>query len=106
MGQLLEISFESEVIHWRGPAPFFFIKVPEKEAMLIHEISRQVSYGWGVIPSDVTIKETEFYTALIPKDGTYLLPLRKAVREQLNLDLGDLVKVRIQFLRIHRSRFP
>ena len=96
MGVLLEITFKSEVIYWRGPSPFFFVKVPEKEAKLIHEISKQVTYGWGVIPCDVTIDDTEFYTALIPKVGSYLVPLKKSVREKLDIDLGDSVKVQLQ----------
>ena len=25
----MEFSFETEVIHWRGPAPFFFAPVPD-----------------------------------------------------------------------------
>jgi hypothetical protein len=96
MGEILELSFQSEVIYWRGPSPFFFMRVPDKEAKLISEISKKVTYGWGVIPSDVTIDGKEFYTALFPKDGSYLVPLKKAVRDSLKINLGDSVKVSIR----------
>ncbi len=92
----LEHSFISEVIYWRGPAPFFFLKAPESVAMEIHEISKQVSYGWGVIPCDIRIGSVDFYTALIPKDGSYLVPLKKTVRVVAAIDLGEKVEVNIR----------
>ena len=93
---LLKLTFQSEVIYWRGPSPFFFLRVPDIDSKSISEIANQVSYGWGVIPSDVTIVGSTFYTALIPKDGSYLVPLKKIVRQSTNIDLGDKVKVKIQ----------
>lgn len=66
------------------------------DATAINNISRQVSYGWGVIPSDVIIGSIEFYTALIPKDGSYLVPLKKVVREATKIDLGSKVKAEIR----------
>jgi len=84
------------VIYWRGPSPFFFLRVPDEEAIAINNISKQVSYGWGVIPCDIKIGEIEFYTALFPKDGSYLVPLKKVVRESAEIDLGDSVEVKIQ----------
>jgi Domain of unknown function (DUF1905) len=97
VGELLRISFQSEVIHWRGPSPFFFLRVPEKHAIAISNISKQISYGWGVIPCDVICGSIDFYTALIPKDGGYLVPLKKAVREAASIELGNRVKVEIRF---------
>jgi len=94
---ILKLAFKSEVIYWRGPAPFFFLKLPTKDADLVLKISKQVTYGWGVIPTDVTIGGYEFYTALIPKDGGYLLPLKKAVRDKLKIELGDNVKAEAVF---------
>ena len=34
-----------------------------------------------------------FTTALFPKDGTYLLPLKVAVRRKINVTAGDTVAV-------------
>jgi hypothetical protein len=33
-------------------------------------------------------------TALFPKDGSYLVPLKKAIREKLKIELGDIVKIK------------
>lgn len=97
MAKILEISFSSEVIYWRGPSPFIFLRLPAKEAAAVAKIAKQVSYGWGVIPADISIDGYEFYTALIPKDGSCLVPLRKAVRERLDIDLGDTVEASALF---------
>lgn len=96
MKEELIVSFSSEVIYWRGPAPFYFLRVPSKDAASIKEIANLVTYGWGVIPCDVTVDSTEFYTALFPKDGSYLVPLKKVVREDLKIDEGDSVKATIR----------
>lgn len=97
MAKILEISFTSEVIYWRGPSPYHFLKLPSKQAETVVRIAKQISYGWGVIPADVNIEGFGFYTALIPKDGSYLVPLKKMVREKLEIELGDFVKAEARF---------
>jgi hypothetical protein len=95
MSARLTLSFTSELIYWRGPSPFYFFRVPEKEAAAISKIAAGVTYGWGVIPADITIRDEVFYTALFPKDGSYLVPLKKAIREKLKIELGDIVKLKV-----------
>ena len=94
MSDRLTLSFTSELIYWRGPSPFYFFRVPEKEAAAISIIAAGVTYGWGVIPADITIRDEVFYTALFPKDGSYLVPLKKAIREKLKIELGDIAKIK------------
>lgn len=86
-------SFEAEVIHWRGPSPFFYAPLPAAPAEEIRRISRFVTYGWGVIPVEARIGDVVFTTSLFPKDGTYLLPLKAAVRRRLDVTAGDTVSV-------------
>ena len=95
MSERLTLSFTSELIYWRGPSPFYFFRVPEKEAAAISKIAVGVTYGWGVIPADITIRDEVFYTALFPKDGSYLVPLKKAIREKLKIELEDIVKLKV-----------
>ncbi len=90
-----ELSFTAEIIEWRGPAPFYYAPLPEAEAEAVREMKKLVSYGWGVIPVTATIGKTTFTTSLFPKDGTYLLPLKMAVRKQIGATVGDVVKVRM-----------
>jgi hypothetical protein len=89
----VHLSFDSRVIEWRGPAPFYFVPVPEEESADIREVASMATYGWGVIPVEARVAETVFETSLFPKDGGYLLPLKNAVRKPNQLSAGDVVSV-------------
>lgn len=93
---LLELRFEAEVIHWRGPAPFFFAPVPAAPAAELRRVVRAVTYGWGMIPVEAEIGGVEFTTSLFPKEETYFLPLKDAVRRKANVTAGDVVGVRLR----------
>lgn len=92
---LADITFTGAVIHWRGPAPFFYVVVPHDEADAIAEAARAVSYGWGMVPVEAEVAGIPFTTALFPRGGTYYLPLKVAVRRKAGVDLGDELLVRI-----------
>ena len=51
----MRLDFEGEVIHWRGPSPYYFVGLPEPLCDDLRIASRDVSYGWGVIPVTVRI---------------------------------------------------
>ncbi len=92
----MQIKFSGTVLFWRGPAPYFFIAVPEGPSREIKSISHLVTYGWGVIPVRARIGRTKFETSLFPKDGRYLLPLKVVVRKAENLAEGDEVTVQME----------
>jgi hypothetical protein len=89
-------SFSAEIIHWRGPAPFFFVPVPGALAESLRRQAARASYGWGVVPVAVQIGEVAFTTSLFPKDRSYLLPLKNTVRAALAVTSGDTVSVEMR----------
>jgi hypothetical protein len=89
----MDVDFSGEVFEWRGPAPFYYVAVPDDESADIREASPMLTYGWGVIPVLVRIGETQWETSLFPKDGRYLVPLKDAVRKAEGLARGDVVAV-------------
>ena len=89
----MQLDFTGEVWEWRGPAPFYFVTVPQPESAVLQDISSEVTYGWGMIPVEVQIGATTFTTSLWPKDGGYVVPIKDAVRKPERLELGDLVTV-------------
>ena len=92
---MLELEFSGEIWHWRGPAPFHFLTVPDDGCDRLHEVARAVTYGWGMVPVQARIGATGWQTSLWPKDGRYLLPVKDAVRRAEQLDLGDTVTARL-----------
>lgn len=91
----MELSFTGPVIEWRGPAPYHFVTVPDDEAAEIEAVSAGITYGWGMIPADVTIGDTTWYTALWPRQGTYVVPLRDRIRRAEGIELDDVVTVHL-----------
>jgi hypothetical protein len=91
----VDLRFEGELWYWRGPAPFHFVSVPEAECEELADVAPRVSYGWGMVPAQVRIGATGFRTALWPKDGGYVVPVKTAVRRAERLEVGDTVRVRL-----------
>lgn len=48
-----------------------------------------------MVPGTLTIGGTTWYTALFPKDGGYLVPLKDKVRRREGLELGHRVSLRL-----------
>jgi hypothetical protein len=91
----VELEFDGEVWFWKGPAPWHFVTVPEDECADLEQTSAFVSYGWGMIPVAVCLGATEWRTSLFPKDGSYLVPLKAAVRRSEGVDVGDVVRIKL-----------
>ena len=92
----MDLEFCGEIIHWRGPAPFHFVTVPEEQSAAIEAVSSLVTYGWGAIPVEARIGRTDFTTSLFPKEDLYLVPVKAAVRRAEDLALGDEVTVHLR----------
>jgi hypothetical protein len=91
----MDLEFDGEVWHWKGPSPYHFVTVPEAECHELRASASVVTYGWGMIPATVRLGETEWRTALWPKDGRYVVPLKDWVRAAERVELGDVVTVRL-----------
>jgi hypothetical protein len=91
----MDLEFSGEIWQWRGPAPWYFVTVPEEECATLQDTSGVVSYGWGMIPVTVRVGRTTWTTSLYPQDDRYVVPLKVAVRRAEGLDEGDTVTLRL-----------
>jgi hypothetical protein len=91
----MDLEFSGDLWHWRGPAPFHFVTVPAEESACVHAVAREVTYGWGMIPVLARIGGTQWQTSLFRKDGSYVVPVKDAVRRAEEIDVGDTVMVRL-----------
>jgi len=92
----MKIEFNAKIWFWRGPAPWYFVTVPEEQCSDLKTLSGFVTYGWGMIPASVRIGNTEWKTSLFPKDGRYIVPIKVNVRKAENLEEGDEVTVQLE----------
>src|SRR4051812_22256109 len=98
---LMDFEFEGPIVEWRGPAPYYFVRIPEEESADIKFAAKGIEY-WGQVPVVVEINGTEFSTALFPKDGVYLIPLKVAVRQRIDLEVDQVVSVGLEVGRSDR----
>lgn len=106
-----EFACSGRLVEWRGPAPFWFLELPSEVSAEVKQAARGLEY-WGQVKVEAVVAvATEgggpaeidpFRTALFPKDGRYLLPLRDAVRRAVGLtpeDAGAVLAVRFDLVR-------
>ena len=91
----MELQFTGELWFWRGPAPWHFVTVPDRESSALLDAAEEVTYGWGMIPVRARIGSTDWTTSLWPKDGRYIVPVKAWVRKAEAIELGDPVTVRL-----------
>ena len=65
--------------------------VPAEATAAIRALAPVVSYGWGMIPIEVVLGDAAWETAMFPKDGRYVVPLKDAVRRPAGIEPGDVV---------------
>ena len=92
----MNLEFNGKIWFWKGPAPHFFVTVPEVECLDLKAASSLVTYGWGMIPVRAQIGQTVWKTSLFPKNGQYIVPIRASVRKAETLDEGDDVTVSLE----------
>lgn len=92
----MTLEFSGPLFQWRGPAPFYFVRVPLEECEVLREASKLLTYGWGMIPVHALVGETEWKTSLWPKNGGYIVPVKANVRRSEGLAEGDEVRVSLE----------
>lgn len=92
----MSVKFSGDIWTWRGPAPFYFVTVPDEECEILRDLSKWVTYGWGMIPVRARVGETEWKTSLWPKEGRYIVPLKGSVRKAESLEEGDTVTIGLE----------
>ena len=95
------IHFESELWTWHsdGGTAWHFITLPEVARDAVKaEIEGIPRKGFGSVKVNVTIGKSTFSTSLFPAKeyGSYLLPVKAAVRRANGLQAGDSVTVAIE----------
>ena len=96
--QRSDFEFASAVWYWRGPSPYYFVRVPPEVCEDLADLAADVSYGWGMIPVEVTLDGRTWETSLWPKDGGYVVPIRARERLDLGLDTDDLVTLGLRVI--------
>lgn len=90
-------TFTAELFRWQGDGAWFFVRVPQEISDDVRDSLTGPPGGFGSVRVDVTIGASTWTTSLFPEraSGTYVLPVKKAVRAAEGIDDGDTVTVEI-----------
>jgi hypothetical protein len=88
-------SFRAEVWEHEGPGSWHFVSLPTSVADEIEETSGGKGAGFGSVRVEATVGSTRWCTSLFPDAGrrTYVLPLKKAVRQAEGLSPGSMTTI-------------
>jgi hypothetical protein len=91
-------NFRAELWQYDGPGGWYFISLPPEIADDIRTKFGAQAAGFGSIRVEAAVGSTRWSTSLFPDKarGTYLLPVKKAVRVAENLDAGDMAVINLR----------
>lgn len=92
--------FEFASTLWRhhGDAAWYFVTLPHGVADDIDELTAPTRRGFGSVRVEVTIGTSTWHTSLFPdsKASSYVLPVKRAIRDAEAIDDGDTIRARIE----------
>lgn len=90
-------TFEAELFRWQGDAPWFFVRLPVEVAEDLRDSLTAPPGGFGSVRVQVRVGASRWATSVFPdkESGSYLLPVKKAVRTAEDIDDGDSVAVEL-----------
>jgi len=92
----LDFTFESEVWLWQAEkGAWHFVTLPHEMSEDIKVFTKHLARGFKSVKVQVTIGETSWSTSIFPskQNGSYILPLKAAVRKAEDFGVGDRVKI-------------
>ena len=93
------LLFDAAVWVWdaRKTDVWTFVSLPAEESADIKEFAGGIPRGFGSVKVTATIGSTTWRTSIFPsKDGSYVLPLKKAVRAAEGLAIDDVATVKVE----------
>jgi hypothetical protein len=93
-------SFTEPIWEHEGPAAWYFITLPHDVTDEIDELTEGRQRGFGSVRVQVTVGATTWATSIFPdtRAGSFVLPVKKAVRATEGLESGEAVDVLLELI--------
>ncbi len=93
-------TFDAELWEWEGKAAWHFFSLPEETTDDIDERYAHNAGGFGSVKVEVTIGSSTWQTSIFPdtKRGTFVLPVKAAVRRAEDLVDGSTAEITLRVL--------
>jgi hypothetical protein len=100
MLRLVVVTFEAELWIWdaRRADSWTFVSLPAEVSEEIRQLAAGRPRGFGSVRVRVTVGGSTWPTSIFPDSarGTYVLPVKRAVRTAEDLDAGDVARVTVE----------
>jgi hypothetical protein len=96
-------EFDAELWLWEVRTDSWtFVSLPEDVADEVLDVTAGLTRGFGSVRVEVTVGATVWRTSIFPDKGrrTYVLPVKRAVRQAESLDVGDAVRLRLRLVDV------
>ncbi|MEZ4210274.1 MAG: DUF1905 domain-containing protein [Patescibacteria group bacterium] len=88
----MKMKLKSKLWVWPGDAAWHFLTIKNEEALEIKQNTAGIKRGFGSVKVVARIDDEEWNTSIFPtKEGEFLLPVKRAIREKVGIRNGDLV---------------
>lgn len=100
----VSLSFTSQLWVWQGKGAWYFLTLPIEVADEVRFVTSSLDArqrrGFGSLRVRVHLGETSWQTSIFPDKarGSYLLPIKAAIRKAHHLHEGDEVNVQLQLI--------
>lgn len=96
------VVFEAELWTWdaRRADSWTFVSLPVEASEEIRELAGEPRRGFGSVRVRVTVGVSTWMTSVFPDKagGTYVLPIKRAVRKAEAIDVGDITTVTVELI--------
>lgn len=98
--ELVVVTFDAELWVWdaRRSDTWTFVSLPVEQSEDIRELANEPRRGFGSVRVRVTVGGSTWKTSIFPDgaSGSYVLPIKRAVRNAEELDIGDVAAVTVE----------
>ncbi|GAA0233169.1 DUF1905 domain-containing protein [Cryptosporangium japonicum] len=96
------VTFDAELWIWeaRRDESWTFVSLPDDAADDIRELTAGLARGFGSVRVRARIGPSTWTTSIFPdrKRGTYVLPVKRAIRAARSLEAGDTTTVEVELI--------
>ena len=91
-------TIKAKIWLWSGKGAWHFVTVPPDISSQIKEMFGYLKASWGSLRARLTIGKTTWETSLFAdtKRGGYLIPLKAEIRRKENIQIDDIVEIKIE----------
>jgi Domain of unknown function (DUF1905) len=100
--ELVVVVFDAELWGWdaRRADSWIFVSLPAEASEEIRDLAAGPRRGFGSVRVRVTVGDSTWTTSIFPDSvrGGYVLPIKRAVRQAADLDIGDVATVTVTLI--------